>query len=268
MRFRVNKRKTNFESKYPKQDRDLAKKFSKLIYNELGDFISAVVLFGSAAKGTSTKDSDVDILIIIDDVHIDLSKEIVETYRILIQKAVAKVNAKRLHVQSLKLSAFWEYTRAGDPVAINILRDGIAFIDRGFFEPLQILLLNGRIRPSREAVQTYVNMAYSSLNLSKSNVDTAIVDLYWACIDSAHAALMSRGEVPVSPSQVADELNKKLVKNKLLEKRYVDIMSHMYELSKKILKREVSNLSGKEYDKYFKYTDDFVNRMTKIVKTI
>ena len=208
-----------------------------------------------------------DILTIIDDVHIDLNQEIVETYRILIQKAVEKVDAKRLHVQSLKLSAFWEYTRAGDPVAINILRDGIAFIDRGFFEPLQILLLNGRIRPSQEATQSYVNMAYSSLNRSKSNIDTAIVDLYWACIDSAHAALMSRGEVPVSPSQVATELDEKLVKNKLLEKRYVDIMSHMYELSKKILKREVSNLSGKEYDKYLKYTDSFVSRMTKIIKS-
>ena len=44
MRFRVNKRRTNFESKYPKQDRDLAKKFSKLIYNELGDFDSKFVL--------------------------------------------------------------------------------------------------------------------------------------------------------------------------------------------------------------------------------
>ena len=94
MRFRVKKRKTNFESKYPKQDRDLAKKFSKLIYNELGDFISAVILFGSAAKGTSRKDSDVDILIIIDDVHIDLNQEIVETYRILIQKAVEKANRR------------------------------------------------------------------------------------------------------------------------------------------------------------------------------
>ena len=212
MKFKVKKRPNTLESKYPKLDRDIARKFSKLIYRELGDFISAVVLFGSAAKGTSKKKSDVDILIVIDDVHIDLSREIVETYRILIQKAVVQVNQERLHVQTIRLTAFWEYVRSGDPVAINILRDGIALIDRGFFDPLQILLLNGRIRPSQEAVQTYVNMAYASLNRSRSNVDTAIVDLYWACIDSAHAALMSRGEIPVSPSKVSEMLNDRLVK--------------------------------------------------------
>ena len=265
MKFKYQRRANNLESKYPKLDRDLARKFAKIVNAELGDLVSALVLFGSAARGSSNKSSDIDILIVTDDVHINMNKELVETYRIIIQKAVAKVNPDRLHIQTLPLTTFWEYVRAGDPVAVNILRDGIALIDKGFFDPLQILLLNGRIRPSGESVHTYMNMAYSSLNRSKSGLDNAIVDLYWATIDAAHAALMSVGEVPTSPSAVADMIDEKLVKQKYVTKKYSDIMRHMYEVSKRIMKRELSSLDGKTYDRYLKHTEDFVEAMKKVV---
>ncbi|MDP6845440.1 MAG: nucleotidyltransferase domain-containing protein [Candidatus Nanoarchaeia archaeon] len=265
MKFKYQRRDNNLESKYPKLDRDIARRFAKIVNAELGDLVSALVLFGSAARGSSKKSSDIDILIVTDDVHINMNKELVETYRIIIQKAVAKVNPDRLHIQTLPLTTFWEYVRAGDPVAVNILRDGIALIDKGFFDPLQILLLNGRIRPSEESVHTYMNMAYSSLNRSKSGVDNAIVDLYWATIDSAHAALMSIGEVPTAPSAVADMIDEKLVKQKYLTKKYSDIMRHMYEVSKRIMKREISSLDGKTYDRYLKHAEDFVEAMKKVV---
>ncbi|MDP6845975.1 MAG: nucleotidyltransferase domain-containing protein [Candidatus Nanoarchaeia archaeon] len=265
MKFKFKPRENNLESKYPKLDRDIARKFAKTVSAELGDLISALVLFGSAARGSSKKSSDIDILLVVDDVHINMTRELVETYRILVQKSVAKVNPDRLHVQTLPLTTFWEYVRAGDPVAVNILRDGIALIDKGFFDPLQILLLNGRIRPSGESVHNYLNMAYSSLNRAKSGMDNAIVDLYWATIDAAHAALMSVGEVPTSPSAVADMIDEKLVKQRYVSKKYSDIMRHMYEISKRIMKREVSNLDGKTYDRYLKHAEDFVEAMKKVV---
>ena len=140
MKFEVKRRENKLEDKYTKLDRDIARKFAKIVNSELGDLISVLVLFGSTARGRSKKSSDIDILIVIDDVHITMNKALVETYRIIIQKAVAKVNPDRLHVQTLPLTSFWEYVRAGDPVAVNILRDGIALIDKGFFDPLQILL--------------------------------------------------------------------------------------------------------------------------------
>tara|TARA_Y100000034_G_scaffold136444_1_gene212949 strand:- start:3924 stop:4730 length:807 start_codon:yes stop_codon:yes gene_type:complete len=264
MRFKVNKRTDYIGAKYPKAERDTARRFGKLIYNELGDFLSAMVLFGSTAKGKIKKGSDIDILVIIDDVHLSLNKEIVETYRIIIQKAVSKVDPDKLHVQTIRLTTFWEYVRSGDPVAINILRDGVALIDKGFFDPLQILLLDGRIRPSDEAVQNYINMAVTSLTRSRSNLDTAILDLYWATVDSAHAALMSVGEVPTSPANVAKMIETKLVKQKFVDKRYSDIMKHMYELAKRIMHREVANLDGKTYDRYARLSREFVDAMKKV----
>ncbi|RZD32256.1 MAG: hypothetical protein CXT77_00600 [uncultured DHVE6 group euryarchaeote] len=265
MKFEVKRRENKLEDKYTKLDRDIARKFAKIVNSELSDLISVLVLFGSTARGRSNKSSDIDILIVIDDVHITMNKALVETYRIIIQKAVAKVNPDRLHVQTLPLTSFWEYVRAGDPVAVNILRDGIALIDKGFFDPLQILLLTGRIRPSRESVQNYMNMSYASLSRSKSGVNNAILDLYWATIDAAHSALMSVGEVPASPAAVADMIDEKLVKQKYVDKKYSDIMRHMYEISKRIMKREISSLDGKTYDRYLKHSENFIEAMKNVV---
>jgi len=80
----------------------------------------------------------------------------------------------------MTLSSFWEYVRAGDPVVINILRDGLALVDSGFFDPLQALLFRGRIRPSQEAINNYYARAPTTLNNSMWHVLQATVDLYWA----------------------------------------------------------------------------------------
>ncbi|MCJ7757484.1 MAG: hypothetical protein MUP24_05005, partial [Gillisia sp.] len=85
------------------------------------------------------KGSDIDILIIIDDVRAELTAEFVEAYRVIVEKIAFKIS-KKLHITTLKLTNFWDYTRAGDPIVINMLRDGIPLMDYGFFEPLQILL--------------------------------------------------------------------------------------------------------------------------------
>ena len=175
--------------------------------------------------------------------------------------------SQRLHVTSLKFTHFWDYVRAGDPIAINILSDGVAILDTGFFEPLQALLFQGRIRPSEEAIWAYYARAPRTIELSKSRVLQAALDLYWAVIDSAHAALMRKGAVPPTPKHVAEMLDDVLVKNKLLEKRYVDVMKKFYDLSKKIIYREIKSISGKEFDNYYKEAKDFVDRMHKIVNS-
>ena len=59
----------------------------------------------------------------------------------------------------MRFTSFWEYIRNGDPVGINILRDGVAIIDTGFFDPLQALLKKGRIRPTSESIWTYIDEA-------------------------------------------------------------------------------------------------------------
>src|SRR3989344_1474220 len=166
MDFEVNKRDQKNISLYRKEDFKLAMDFAKQMYKEFGQFIRALVLFGSSISKPNSRADDVDVLVIMDDVKFKLTRPLVETYRIITAKAISNVSPQRLHIQSMRFTSFWEYVRAGDPVAINILRYGVSLIDTGFFDPLQALLDQGRIRPSDESVWTYFTLAPASLSRS------------------------------------------------------------------------------------------------------
>lgn len=166
----------------------------------------------------------------------------------------------------MTFTSFWEYARAGDPVAVNILRDGVALIDTGFFEPVQALLIQGRVRPTHESVWSYFGRAPRTLLNSKWHVMQATLDLYWAVIDAAHSALMHEGAIPPSPEHVSDLLEEKLVKKKLLEQKYADIMEKFYKIMKGITHREIKEVTGKEYDGYLKEANTFVERMKKFIE--
>jgi len=172
----------------------------------------------------------------------------------------------KMHITSMTFTSFWEYAKAGDPVVVNILRDGVALIDTGFFEPLQVLLKKGRIRPSEESIWRYFGRSPKTLLNSKWHLLQATLDLYWAVIDAAHAALMRAKEVPPTPDHVADMLEKVFVRHKQLEKKYVDTMRNFYKLSKMITHREIKEIKGSAYDKYYQEADDFVKRMRILVE--
>ena len=266
MEFDIHKRKKQVSESYPQDVIDVAYAFSKRVYKEFAKFIKAIVLFGSTARKKQAGKGDIDILIIVDDVSVIMDKEFVQAYRIIIQKIVAEVAPKKLHVTTLKFTSFWEYVRAGDPVAINILRDGVPIIDSGFFEPLQILLYQGRVRPSAESMWNYFNKAPITLHNSKWHIKQAILDLYWAVIDAAHAALMKLNEVPPSPSHVADMLEHKMVSKGLIKKKYADTMKRFYNLSRTILHGEVTEVSGKQFDEYFVQAKEFVDEMQRFIE--
>ncbi len=267
MEFRIKKPGID-ESKYPRQNIDLAYKFAKRLYEEAGDLIKSVVLFGSEAKNLDKeKEShDIDVLVIVDDVTIDFSRELAETYRIIVEKIVADISEK-LHITSLKLSSFWGYIRVGDPVGLNILREGISLLDAGFFDPLKALLMRGMIRPSPESVFNYFSRAPMTLSNSKWHILQAVVDLYWAVIDSAHAALMALDVMPPSPEHIGDLLHEKMVVPKLLKPKYVKTADIFYDLYKKITHREIKEISGKEYDRLYKEADEFVKEMLRFIKS-
>jgi len=249
---------------YGESDIDIAYRFSKTAFTEFGSFIKAIVLFGGAAR-RKTDRTDIDILIIVDDISISISDEMVAAYRLICEKIVLDTNSK-LHITTLKLTNFWEYCRNGDPIVINILRDGIALLDTGFFEPMQGLLMRGRIRPSQESIWAYYSRAPMALNNSKWHLSQATLDLYWAVIDSAHAVLMSYGHIPPTPEHVGDMLDEKLVSQKLLERKYVDIMRNFYSISKKILRREIGDIEPLAYRRYLADAEDFVEAMSRLLK--
>ncbi|MEM4267954.1 MAG: nucleotidyltransferase domain-containing protein [Candidatus Woesearchaeota archaeon] len=262
MEFQIKKRDSPVKTDRSKEDVDIAYKFARSMWKEFDRFIKAVVLFGSAA--TEKNSDDIDILVIVDDVSFYITPELVEAYRVITESIVIQTSPK-LHITTLKFTSFWDYIRAGDPVGLNILRDGVALIDTGFFYPVQLLLFDGKIRPSKEAVTAYHGRSIATLHNSRWHVLQATLDLYWACIDSAHAALMDKGELPPNPRDIAKVLEEKLVKEGLLHKKHVKTMEKMYNLSKRILHREIKDINGKDFEEYYKISSEFLEAIKKIL---
>ncbi|MBI4440659.1 nucleotidyltransferase domain-containing protein [Candidatus Woesearchaeota archaeon] len=266
MQFDLKKTVHKNVSKYREEDMKTAYEFAKRLYTEFKEFLKAVVIFGSVARSfQKEKYNDIDIMVIVDDVSMRLTPEIVEAYRIIVEKIIVDTSP-RLHVTTLKLSAFWDYVRNSDPVAINILRDGIAVVDTGFFDPLQALLFMGRIRPTQESVWTYYGRAPRTLVNSRWHLMQATLDLYWAVIDAAHAALMKLGAVPPSPEHIADMMQDKLVRPGLMNKKHAHVPAKFYALSKAILHREKKEVHGKEYEELYKEAYDFVEHMRLFIE--
>jgi len=228
-------------------------------------FLVGVVAFGSSVRRETTDKSDIDILVVIDDVGMLITEAVIEGYRLIIENLVCRTSLK-LHITSMTYSSFWEHAKAGDPILVNMLRDGIALYYTGFFTPLQLLLKQGRIRPSEESIWRYYGRAPKTLANSRWHVLQATLDLYWAVIDSAHAALMRADQVPPTPDHIADLLEKIYVRHNLLEKKYIETMRKFYKISKEITHRDIQEVKGPEYEKLYQEADDFIKKMKKLVE--
>ena len=114
MKFDLPRREHPNLEKYEKHDVNLSYRFANEIYKEMGGLIRGVIIFGSTARKTTTPKSDIDILVIIDDLTIGLSPEVLEAYRVIVNKTIVHVST-RLHITTLRFTSFWDYMRIGDP---------------------------------------------------------------------------------------------------------------------------------------------------------
>jgi len=78
--------------------------------------------------------------------------------------------------------------------------------------------------------------------------------------------LMKQGELSPSPAKVADLLEVVFVKHNLLERDYLNVLDKFYHIAKQIEHEEIKEVSGKEYDQYFKEATGFVKRMRKLME--
>lgn len=253
-----------------KTDYDIAYDFATKVYKQFQEAIKSIVLFGSAVKGETVVGSDIDILIVVDDCSIQWDQELIAWYREELAKITEKQEyAERIHVNTVTLSTFWEDVREGEPAAINIVRYGQPLIDfGGFFDPIKVLLAKGRIRPSPEAIFITLRRAPLHITRSKFDMTNSIEHLYWAMVDSAHAALMASNQIPPSPEHVPEMLDEIFVSKRLLEKKYVLWYKEMYELAHDIVHGTVRSMSGKDIDIVLARTIEFEKVMRNITSRL
>ena len=244
---------------------ELAQEFAKRLYRDFGGFIKAAVYFGSSSRSEQQHGSDIDVLIIIDDITVELDEQTIQAYRIQVMRHVEQVS-RSIHATSLKLSTFWDLLKSGDPVALNILRDGVAMIDSGFFDPFKALLERGRIRPSDEAVATYALRAQRSLASARNTHKRAVLELFWATVDIIHAALMARDTIPAAPKQIAQMMRDLRGEgHELFRESDIELVERLIELEHLITHDPKTVVSAAEFATLEKRVAQLIERLRKIL---
>ena len=253
-----------------KKENDIAMDFAVKAYKTFDKIIKSVVLFGSQVKQNSVAGSDIDIILVVDDVAIKWDQELIAWYRQELDALLRKNPYQTdLHINTVKLSTWWEDLLRGDPVVINVLRYGEAMLDyAGFFNPLKRLLIEGKIKSTPEAIYSCLQRAPMHIARSKAAELNAIEGLYWAAVDSAHAALIAANVTPPSPEHIPVNLKETFVNSGKLKMKHVIFYRDLLVLHKRIAHGEEKNLKGVEIDDWQEKTEEFLEVMAQLVKEI
>ena len=251
-------------------EHDIAMDFSTKVYQKFDKLVKSIVLFGSSVKDTALASSDVDIIIIVDDASIRWDQELIAWYREELGKIVNENPYKKeLHINTVKLTTWWQDLLKGDPIVINILRYGEVLIDfGGFFNPLKVLLQEGKIKSTPEAIYTLLQRAPAHLARSKASELGAVEGVYWAMVDSAHALLIAANVIPPSPEHVPILLKEKFVDTKLMKMKYVLWYRDIYVLHRKIVHGDITDIQGIELDEWQAKTDEFIRVSAELIERI
>lgn len=253
-----------------KSKRDIAMDFAQKILEKFSTLIKAVVLFGSTAKNQAVVGSDIDIIVIVDDATIKFDESFIMWYREGLGNVV-KTNPykKDLHINTVKITTWWEDLIKGDPVVINIIRYGEPLIDvGGFFAPLKLLLQEGKIKPTPEAIYTILNRVPAHILRSRVSEMSAIEGCYWAYVESAQALLMAIKVLPPSPEHISIFLKENFVDKGFLKMSDVTDFRDLFDLHRRILHGEIKKIDGKIIDNYQEKAEEFFKKTVKLLNEI
>ncbi len=248
---------------------EVVRRFTSEVIVRYGGFIKSIVLVGSVARGEASPESDIDLLVILDDTleeYSTMKKELIEGG---IREIAGSVSA-RLEVQPvLTLTEFTDYVRVGHPTVRNFLKEGVPVYDEGFFTPWKRLLLAGKIPGTKEALERYLDETSERISRAKS-VKLLILaeDCYYAFINSAQATLMYMGLEPPIPRRICEAVRKYLVDTGLLEEEYAEWLREIIEIRKGIKNMRILEVPGVMIDEWISRAEKFTGRMISLMHTL
>ena len=232
------------------------------------DYIKSVVVWGSITRGDFTGKSDVDVYVIFDDTKMPLKK--FDELRDKIDKDIFRLASEtdpRMHVQPvLALTEFWDGIRTCHPLFYNIVREGYALHDTGYFIPMRKLLEWGKFPATTEAAEIRMEGVPKRISRVQSvKLYMIAEDLYYAITDAAQSVLMYVGVGPPAPKVLAREVRKHLVDTKLLEEEWAQLIDDVMSFRKGVEHKEIREITGQELDKWIDRTDKYVKRMEQML---
>jgi len=155
-------------------------------------------------------------------------------------------------------------------VIFTFIRDGIPLYDRGAFMPWKLLLKMGKIKPSPEAIDLFMSMGDKlKENVKRKLLDIVVGDIYWSTLTPSQALIMLYGMAPPTPKETAEIMRKIFVeKEKMLEKKYVDILERVVKIYKDYEHDKIKEIKGEEIDKLMLDVESYLKRLKELREQI
>ncbi|MCD6226566.1 MAG: nucleotidyltransferase domain-containing protein [Candidatus Aenigmarchaeota archaeon] len=235
--------------------------FTNLIRKNYGDLVKSVLIFGSAARGEMKKGSDIDTWVILDDTATKSSED---TERIAAQIQLLGTQLKDIHIQTTNLTEFWQWIKRGSPELFNYLRAGLVIYDTGFVKPVQRMLKAGLLPPSDETIGIKIKSAEAHIKKIELTFKAMIFDLRYAATDACQAVAMYYYKETPDQKHIPPLLEK-LVKEKGLEKIYIDKYKELDKMWKDVDHKIIENPDIDYLKKALVLATDIIERMKKLL---
>jgi len=269
-------------SSYPLHDKGflgalrVASIHKTLVLRKFEKYVASYVVGGSLVRGTADKDSDVDTFVVIDDTDVKKMPrlQLLEKLRGFIydyiREATALAGVKNiLNVQVYLLTDFWQSVKDATPVIFTFIRDGVPMHDRGTFLPWKLLLKMGKIKPSPEAVDTFMKYGDQNEALVKRRLIDAMVDIYWGVVTPTQALMMLAGHAPPVPKTIVADVRKEFIdKEKIMDQKELKTLEKVVGLYKDYEHGKLQSISGAEIDTLLKEAADYDKKLKELRKKL
>jgi predicted nucleotidyltransferase len=236
-------------------------KFTNEARKHYGTIVKSVLIFGSVVRGDAKKTSDADVFVILDDTATKSSEDLdkVNSHLFLIAHEIGD-----LHIQTRTLTEFWNWTKMGSPELVNFLRYGLAIYDTGFIKPVQRMLAMGMIPPSEETISLKARGAEVRYKKIKIDIKSMIFELRYTAMDMVQAAVMYfyKSQPDYKSAQKYLEM---LVKEKGLEKVYIDEFKELDQLWRDIEHKVIKEVTTQHLQRALQLSKDIIDRFKKII---
>lgn len=248
-----------------------------LVLRKFEKYVVSYVIGGSFIRGDVTKESDVDTFIVIDDTDVKKMPRLELKERLRTQifqyipeaEAMAGVPANKLNVQTYLLTEFWDAVKDANPVMFTFIRDGVPIHDRGTFMPWKSLLRMGKLKPSPEAIETFMKSGDRTKEMVDRRQLDAMIDIYWGMITPTQALVMLYGAPPPVPKETVKVVNDIFCKKeKMLEKKYLNSLEKIIKYYKDYEHQKLKTIPGKEVDKLLIEFEEYMKRLGELRKQI
>jgi len=248
---------------------EILKRFTKEALKKYGTLIRSIVLFGSTAREEWKGESDIDVFVILDDTRQRITPGMRDNIEDDLVDIAYKINKQLSLQQPYLLTEFWAMVREGHPIIFNFIREGIPVYDKDIFLPIKRLLQMGEIKPSKEAVEKYIERGPKRIKRVESEkIYLVVEDLYYAMLESAQAVLMFLGRNPPRPGDAPNALRTNLVKMGLMKEEEVKMLEDIVEVRKEVEHKRINDISGSDLDMWIDKAKKFVKLMQNLIVKI